>query len=73
MVANRRKPHPTPGVWRTRVWRNRQRGWCWRMYLSEGGTIGQCGYATEAEARRFLGAGYANYQQRASSGGADLG
>jgi len=55
MSGHTSKPHPTPGVWRTRVQRSRRYpGWEYRMYLSKGGVVEGFGYATEADARRGL-------------------
>jgi len=59
MTGQTEKPHPTPGVWRTRVWQSkRSGGWEYQMYLSDGGDLGGVGYATEADARRALALHY---------------
>lgn len=53
------KPHPTPGVYRTRVWYQPRAGaWAYRLYLSTGGILAADCWDTEAEARREMALHY---------------
>lgn len=59
MTFQTTKPHPTPGVWRTRVWQSKDHGkWAYRAHLSTGGHLDGRGFGTEADARRALARAY---------------
>jgi hypothetical protein len=61
-MSDERKPHPTPGVWRTRVWfRHWAEDWTYRAYLGQGGALQGVGYESEAAARRALALHYYQY------------